>query len=168
MGAEDNIIRSTYYCPKYLHNKAKEAGINISKEIQNYLETVLFGDNVCDVQYQREELIKKKKTLEVQLTSINSRIGELDKIIEEHDVKLQAQKAEYMKFINHCKSRIKNSKQMGIAHDFTRIKHFWKKEYFGENGLTDGKVKQILSMVDNEKFSMDHFKELKRGAFVGN
>ena len=88
MVKEDNIVRSTIYCPKYLHNKAKEAGVNISKELTSYLETILFGDNVHDVKHQMEQLRNKKKTLQTELAAVDNRMKELSKIIVELDSKL--------------------------------------------------------------------------------
>lgn len=161
---ENNIIRSTIYCPRHLHNKAKEAGINISKEVKNYLETILFGDNVGDVQYQLEQLYDKKKTLEIELTTVKSRIGELEQIISEHDSKRVVEQKFYDKFLKQCLSHIRNSEIGNISLDYNHLCHYWKKEYF-DNSINEGLVKDILYSVKQNQFSFEQFQKFRRGDF---
>ena len=162
--SEDNIIRSTIYCPRYLHNKAKEAGINISKELTNYLETILFGDNAGDVQYQLDQLYNKKKTLEVELVTVQSRIGELERIVSEHDARLIVEKKFYDKFLKHCQGHIKNSEIGNISLDCNHLCHYWKKEYF-DNSISEVFVKKVLYQVKQEDFSFEQFQRFRRGDF---
>jgi len=161
---EDHIIRSTIYFPRYLHNKAKEAGINISKEIKNYLETILFGENVGDVQYQLEQLYTKKKTLEVEIVTVKSRIDELEKKASEHDVKLIAEKKFYDKFLKHCQGHIKNSEIGKHSLDYNHLCHYWKKEYF-DNNIDRVFVKDVLHMIKQNDFSFEQFQKSRRGDF---
>lgn len=168
MVSEENIIRSTYYCPKYLHNKAKEAGINISKELTTYLETILFGDNVCDVTHQREQLAQKKKSLEIELTSINSRILELDNLIEEHDVKLAIDQKLFDRFLNHCKGRIKNAESGQMSIDYRHLLTYWKKDYFPGNGMNEKTTIQIIDKIRKNSFEFEDFKALRKGDVFEN
>jgi len=163
MTGEDGIVRSTFYCPEYLHNKAKEAGINISKELKNYLETILFGDNVHDVKYQMEQLRNKKKTLQTELVAVDSRMKELDKIISEHDGKLLAEKNLFTRFYNSCRNHIRNAEQGNINLNAKRLIGFWKKDFFSCDGMNEKTVMCILNDVKEKEFSFDDFTRLRRG-----
>lgn len=160
---EESIVRSTIYCPRYLHNKAKEAGINISRELKNYLETILFGDNVFDVKQQLEELLDKKKTLQVELATVTSRIDELNKLMGEHDVKAAAEKNLYKKFLNHCKGHIKNSMDNGLPLNVKRMCSYWTQDFFSGNGLNERSALKVLDGVKKQSFSFDDFQVLRRG-----
>jgi len=168
MKGEDGIVRSTFYCPQYLHNKAKEAGLNISKELKNYLETILFGDNTGDINYQLEELVAKKKTLEVELTSVKSRIKELRVLLSEHDFKLATEKKLYDKFLNHCKGHIKNSQDSNIPLNVKRLGSYWRQDYFSGNGLSESNVLKVINTVKKDCFSFDDFTRLRRGDVFGD
>lgn len=168
MSNEDGIVRTTAYMPKYLHNKAREAGINISKELTTYLETVLFGDNTTDVQYQMDQLQNKKKSLEIELTTVSSRITDLEKLLKEHDSKLISEKKKFQRFINHCKSHIRNSETGKISIDYEHLKTYWCKDYFPSNGMKVGEVKDILYTVKKDKFCFEDFQTLCRGGSFGN
>jgi len=163
MVVEENIVRSTIYCPRYLHNKAKEAGINISRELTNYLETILFGDNVMDVNYQLDQLRDKKKILQIELTTVNSRIEELNKLVDEHDVKITAEKNLYDKFLNHCKGHIKNSMDNNLPLNVKRLGLYWNQDYFSGNGLNEKSVLRVIDCVKKQVFSFDDFQSLRRG-----
>lgn len=167
MGAEDNIVRSTIYCPKYLHDKAKEANINISHELTCYLETILFGDNVTDVNYQYEQLFQRKKNLELELVTINSRLTKLKKLIKEHDSKLIVEKNKFNKFMNHCRGILKNSVDGQIPVDENKICSYWEKDYFQGNGLDKKMVLTVFKLVENDKFDFETFKSIKRGESLG-
>jgi len=163
MVQEDNIIRSTIYCPKYLHNKAKEAGVNISKELTSYLETILFGDNVHDVKFQMEQLRNKKKTLQTELAAVDSRMKELTKIMSEHDSKLVAEKNLFTRFCNSCLNHLRNAEKGNVSFDFKRVIGFWKKDYFGCDGMNEKIAMQIVRDVEKDCFSFDDFTRLRRG-----
>jgi len=167
LSKEDNIVRTTAYMPKYLHNKAKEAGINISKELTTYLETILFGDNTTDVKYQMDQLRDKKKTLEVEITTVNMRIKDLEKLLDEHDSKLVVEKKRYQRFVNHCRGQIKNSELGHISIDYQHLKSYWGKDYFSNNGMNMGDVKDILHRVKKDSFSFEDFQSIRRGGSLG-
>jgi len=160
---EEYIVRSTIYCPRYLHNKAKEAGINISKELKNYLETILFGDNVHDVKYQMEQLQGKKKTLQTELMAIDSRMKELNKIMAEHDSKLLAEKSLFNRFCNSCRNHLRNAEKGNIDLDVKRVIGFWKKDYFVCDGMNEKIAMCIIRDIEKDAFSFDDFTRLRRG-----
>lgn len=163
MSREDSITRTTCYLPSYLHTKAQEAGLNLSKELKLYLETVLFGDQVSDIQHQLDQLDNRIRSIKIELTSLNARRKELLKIVNEHDAKLSAEKNLCSRFLMHCKGHIKNAKTGKLSLDLSKLKRYWRQDYFPGNGLSEKDVDFVLNLVDKDKFTFDQFKVLRRG-----
>ena len=160
---EDSITRTTVYLPNYLHAKMREAGINLSRETTNYLETILFGDKVTDIYHQLQQLEDREKTLQIELTTIRARRSELQKLANEHDAKLSAEKNLCSRFLMHCKGHIKNAKTGKLSLDLSKLKRYWRQDYFPGNGLSEKDVDFVLNLVDKDKFTFDQFKVLRRG-----
>jgi len=168
MSREDHITRTTLYLESHLHSKAKEAGVNLSKEVSRYLETILFGDDVGDVQYQLSHVDERIKDLNTELTSLKARREQLIGMIDEHDAKLVVEQNVFNKFINHV-TNILSNKDTGYSIDVSRLKSHWKRDYFSNNGrLSDKIVKNVIHKVDVKKFTFDDFQLLRRGADFGD
>ena len=161
--SENNIKRTTIYLPKYLHSKAIEARINFSKEFQIYLETVLFGENTADVQFQYDKLCEREQNLQIELMSIKSRKDELKKLLDKHDARVQHEQSLYDKFIRHVHNRITNSKKANIPLNVDQLRVFWRNDFFPENGLKNRTVEQVIDLVDCDKFDFDCFRRLRKG-----
>lgn len=163
---EENITRSTVYMPKYLHNKAKQAGLNLSQEVKTYLETILFGDDTQDVSFQLNQLINKKKQLQIELTTVDARIVELETLMKEHDGKKQFEQKLFQKFVNHCKGHIKNSTDNNLPLNTKHLMSYWQKDYFPDNGLKEKNVLVVLDQIKKDCFDFDCFQQLRRGDMI--
>ena len=165
---EDSITRTTLYIPKYLHSAAKDAGLNFSKEFKRYLETVLFGEETSDLQYQLTKVQERKKQLQIELTSLDAREKELSKLLGEHDVKMAREKQLYEKFLGYMNNRIKNSEQNGLNIDPRQAARFLRQDYFPKNGLDKNCVLQIIRLVKHDDFDFDCFRTLRKGGSLEN
>jgi len=165
---ENAISRTTLYLPKYLHSAAKEAGLNFSQEFKRYLETVLFGEETCDLQYQLNKVQERKKQLQIELNSLNSREEELSKLLDEHDVKLTAEKELFKKFLGYMNNRIKNAESGGVGFDFNQAAHYLKQDFFPKNGLNASMVHDIIRLVKKNDFDFENFKTLRKGGSLEN
>jgi len=159
---EESIYRTTLYLPKYLHNAAKDAGINFSKEMTRYLETVLFGDNQQHIHMQYQKLLDHKKNLECELASVNSRLVEIKRVMDESTEQLRSEQELYGKFMRNAQARIRTGKQGGSI-DYNKLASFWRHDFFPKNGLKSDTAERILTMVDQDSFDFDCFKKLRRG-----
>lgn len=148
--------------PKYLHSKAKESGLNLSKEITFYLNTVLFGDQVSDVNYQLEQINNRLKDIDIEKTTLLTRKSELEKIINEHDLKLSVEKTLYNRFINHVNNRIDNSINGNITLDINRILNFWASDFFPGNGVNKQTVIDVFELAKKNDFNFDDFCCIRR------
>jgi len=165
---EEQITRTSIYLEKHLHSKAKEAGLNLSKEVSNYLETVLFGDIVGDAQTQLREIEKKIKKNEVELTTLKTRRTDILKLINEHDAKVTAERSIYTKFCNHLNNILSNTDK-GYGVEYNQLQTHWKRDFFSNNGSICSKtIKIVLNKADNKKFTFDDFQTLRRGAAFGD
>jgi len=168
MTREDNITRTTIYLDSYLHTKAKEANINLSYEIANYLETILFGEVIGDAQQQLKEINQKIKKNDAENTILKARQKDLLKLIDEHDAKITAEHNIYTKFCNHTHN-ILNNMDKGYGVEYEQLKAHWKRDFFNNNGNICSKViKIVLNKMENKKFTFDDFQSLRRGATLGN
>ena len=166
--SEEDISRTTLYLPKYLHSAAKEAGLNFSKEFCRYLETILFGDETCDLQFQLNKVQERKKQLQVELTTLSTREEELQKMLQEHDVKLTAEKQLYEKFLGYMNNRIKNAERAGINIDPNQASRYLKQDYFPKNGLNKNCVVEIIRLIQKDNFDFEDFKTLRKGGSLEN
>lgn len=96
---------------------------------------------------------------------LQTRKEQLVKVMDEHDAKLSAEQNTYTKFLSHCKGHIKNSLDVGQLPDLTKLKHYWKEDFVGNNGLKEKDVKSILFLVKKNSFSFNQFKDIRRGNF---
>jgi hypothetical protein len=165
---EDAISRTTLYLPKYLHTAAKEAGLNFSQEVKRYLETVLFGEETSDLQYQLNKIRDRKKQLQIELTSLVAREEELSKLLSEHDVKMKSEKELYEKFLGYMNNRIKNAEKVGISIDFNQAARFLRQDYFPKNGLGSDCVAEIIRLVKKDDFDFEDFRTLRKGGSLDN
>ena len=161
--SEESIYRTTLYIPKYLHNAAKDANINFSKEVTRYLETVLFGDNQQNIQMQYQKLLDHKKNLECELASVSSRLMEVKKIMDESTERIRNEQELYGKFMKNAHARIRTGKQGGSI-DYNKLASFWRHDFFPKNGLNHDAAERILTLIDRDSFDFDSFKKLRRGA----
>lgn len=168
MSREEQITRTSIYLEKHLHTKAKETGLNLSKEVANYLETILFGDVVGDATHQLKEIEQKIKKIETELTILKSRRKDIKKLINEHDAKVTAERNTYTKFCNHLNNILGNvDKGYGVEYD--RLKAHWKRDFFTDNGnLCSKMIKIVLNKAEQKKFTFEDFQTLRRGASIEN
>lgn len=140
--------------------------MNFSKEFTRYLETVLFGEETSNLQYQLDKVRKRKKQLQIEISSLNAREQELSKLFEEHDVKIAAEKELFKKFIGYMNNRISNAEKSNIGIDFNQAARFLKNDYFPKNGMGTYTVAQIIKLVKKEKFDFEHFRTLRKGGKI--
>lgn len=163
MSKEDSITRTTLYLPKYLHETAKDAGVNFSKEFTRYLETVLYGDQPDDMRVQYDQLKQQEKKLEDQLTSVRTRLKEISEMLETVDERIRSERELYERFLKNAHARIRTGKQ-GANIDYGKLASFWKHDFFPGNGVTKDLAKTLLARIDCDDFDFDSFKKLRRGA----
>jgi len=168
LSKEDSITRSTIYLPTYLHSAAKEANLNFSKEISRYLETILFGEETSDLNFQLDKVRERKKQIQIELTSLKTRETELVSLLDEHDSKLTAEKNLYEKFIRYMNNRIDNANRTGVGIDPRQAARFLKQDYFPKNGLNSQMVNEIIDRVARDCFDFDCFKLLRKGGSFEN
>lgn len=164
---ESKITRTTIYLPSYIHAKAKEVDLNFSQEFTRYLETVLFGSDTLDIQHQYESMLEREKSLQIELTSVRSRLVELKKLLDTHDARLSTEQKLYEKFVRHVDNRISNCTKGNLAIDFDKLYHFWKSDFFPVNGFSKDMVQLVFNMVDSGCFDFNVFEKLRRGESIG-
>lgn len=142
--------------------------MNFSKEFTRYLETVLFGEETSNIQYQLDKVQERKKQLQIELSSLKAREQELSKMLQEHDVKMTAEKELYHKFLGYMNNRINNAEDTNIGIDFNQAARFLKQDYFPKNGLSSKSVAEIIRLVKKEKFDFEDFRTLRKGGSLDN
>lgn len=161
--SEENITRTTLYLPKYLHAKAIESKVNMSKEFTRYLETVLYGTGTLDIQHQYESMCDREKALQIEIASVQTRITELKSMLDSHDAKLSVEEDLYQKFIKHVHARITNSIEGNIPLDPLKLYHYWKSDFFSNNGFRKDMVEKVIGLVDAGRFDFESFEKMRRG-----
>jgi len=161
--SEERIVRTTLYIPKYLHAKAKDANLNISREVKRYLETVLFGGDNFDVKHQYDVMCEREKILQIELSSIKSRKDELKILLDKIDVSMKTEQDLYNRFVAHVNNRISNCTSANIPLDTRALCRYWKSDFFPDNGMKEQVVLDVLGLIDAGRFDFDCFQRLRRG-----
>jgi hypothetical protein len=87
-------------------------------------------------------------------------------MLQEHDVKMTAEKELYKKFLRYMKNRIKNAEQSNSGIDFNQAARFLKQDYFPKNGLNSKLVAEIIRSVKKENFDFEDFRTLRKGGRI--
>jgi predicted nucleic acid-binding Zn-ribbon protein len=162
---ESNKVRTTVYTSKSVWKKAKEKKINMSQEFNRYLETILFGENTSDLQFEIEQIDERVKHLKAEIISLGSRREELEGLLKEYNSKMISEHELYTKFLKYIENRLKSG-EMGLSVDFNHVAKHLQKMFFPSNGLNTGIVQDIFMLVKKDKFCFDDFRNLRKGGCI--
>lgn len=87
-------------------------------------------------------------------------------MLQEHDVKMAAEKELYNKFLHYMNNRIKNAEQANIGIDFNQAARFLKQDFFPKNGLNGKRAAEIIRLVKKENFDFEDFRTLRKGGRI--
>ena len=172
MGCEDNIVRTTIYLERWIHEKNKKERRNnkhfsVSKFVNEQFRNYYHGDEY-ELQAQLNKLENRLQELQNESEALLSRKTELTNKLESSEIEQKREKKLYDRFISNVNGRLRNMKELNVAPDYNQICNHFHRSFFPDNNVDVGTVKQIMHMVKTDKMSFEVFQDIRKGEFVGN
>lgn len=153
---------------KEYQRKKQENGFNLSRSINVFLETQWFGDMPNDLEFELTETKKKLDKMNEQRSILEIRASDIEKLIETKDERKNKEVTLFKRFELNVNNRIENMEKTGFATDYEKLSGIWHRDFFPNNHLNMGIVKDIFHRVQTNSFSFDFFQQLRRGEVSGN
>lgn len=148
--------------------KRKENGFNLSQSVNMFLDTQWFGDMPNDLEFELEETKKKLSKITEQRSVLEIRVSDIEKLIETKDIRKDKEVLIFKRFQLNVSNRIENMEKTGYATDYEKLSGVWHHDFFPDNHLSMGLVKDIFHRVQTDSFDFDFFQQLRRGEISGN
>src|SRR4030042_3876584 len=145
---------------KEYQRKRKENNFNLSQTVNTFLEIQWFGDMSNNLEFELEETKKKLDKANEQRSILETRMSDIQKLLDTKDERKNKELTLFQHFQSNVKNRIENMEKTGYATDYEKLSGVWHRDFFPNNHLTMGIVKDIFYRVKNKSFDFDFFQQL--------
>lgn len=153
---------------KEYQRRRKENNFNLSRSINTILEVQWFGDTPNDLEFELDETKKKLDKINEQRTILELRASDIQKLLDTKEERNNNELTLFKHFQLNVNNRIENMEKTGYATDYEKLSGIWHRDFFPNNHLTIGIVKDIFYRFKNKSFDFDFFQQLRRGDVTGN
>ena len=148
--------------------KKKENGFNLSQSVNMFLDSQWFGDMSEDLEFELEETKKKLDKVSEQQGMLKIRVSSIQELIDTKEERKDKEFITFKRFKLNVSRRIESMDKIGRAIDSQVLSGIWQRDFFPNNHLNEGIVKDIIHRCRYDKFGFDFFQQLRRGDDVGN